>query len=348
MRPSTRIRSPARSAKASSSSAGRGRVGGGEGQLAMVERAERQRQAVTRAAREVVQRPAVAHARGRGGQRGGAARGDDHEIGAAPLGRLAQRRVQRRVVIEDGAPRRRPRARRDPSRSAANTCAPSRARSWASRQPIEPRPTTSAVSPAATRLRFTARRQQASGSVKDAVSSLISAGRRKAACSTLGAGTRTSSAKPPGSRLTRLKWRAHGRAAAPAVVAVKARHVMGDHEPVAGREAPHPRPDLHDLPHHLVAEDGRPGRGRVDLEDVGAAEPAAAHAQQELARARGGHRPLAQLDGARVADRGLHEAARRAPSQQRKAMARRRGVDRVTRRAKTSKRRASMARSSAK
>ena len=151
-------------------------------------------------------------------------------------------------------------------------------------------PTTSAVSPGATRARSTARRQQASGSVNEAVSSVIAAGRRKVACSTLGAGTRTSSAKPPGSRLTRLKCAAHRVAAAPAVVAAAARHVMRRDHAIAGREAPHAGADLHDLAHHLVAEHGRLGRGRVDLQDVGAAEPAAAHAQQELAGARRGRR----------------------------------------------------------
>src|SRR5438132_14214526 len=55
--------------------------------------------------------------------------------------------------------------------------------------------------------RLTARRQHASGSTNDAVSSLMPGGRAKVACSTLGAGTRQSSAKPPGSRLMRLKAR---------------------------------------------------------------------------------------------------------------------------------------------
>jgi len=54
---------------------------------------------------------------------------------------------------------------------------------------------------------LTARRQQASGSVNEAASSLIASGSAKVALSTLGAGTRHSSAKPPGSRLLSLNDR---------------------------------------------------------------------------------------------------------------------------------------------
>jgi len=60
---------------------------------------------------------------------------------------------------------------------------------------------------------------------------------------------------------------------------------VGDDQTIAGREAPHSGAELHHLPHDLVAENGRLGRGRVDLQDIGAAEPAAAHSQQELAGA---------------------------------------------------------------
>ena len=81
------------------------------------------------------------------------------------------------------------------------TVAPARTRSWTKRQPIEPRPTTSVVSPRSTRTRRTARRQHASGSTKDAASSGTWRGIRNIAWRTLGAGTRTYSANPPGSRL---------------------------------------------------------------------------------------------------------------------------------------------------
>src|SRR5204863_331720 len=71
---------------------------------------------------------------------------------------------------------------------------------WVNRQPIEPSPTTTAVSPGSTRARRTARRQQPSGSTNDAASSPTWGGTRNVACSTFGAGTRTYSANPPGSR----------------------------------------------------------------------------------------------------------------------------------------------------
>ena len=103
-----------------------------------------------------------------------------------------------------------------------------------------------------------------------------------------------------------LEVPAHRRAAATAVVAGKARDVVGHDQPVAGREAPDARAHLDHVAHDLVPQHRRGGRGRGDLEEVGAAEPAAAHPQEELARAGRGLGPLAQLDDAAGADRGFH------------------------------------------
>ena len=72
---------------------------------------------------------------------------------------------------------------------------------------MEPSPTTTAVSPGCTRARSTARRQHASGSTNDASSSVRCSGTRKVADRTLAAGTRTNSAKPPGSRFDSLNAR---------------------------------------------------------------------------------------------------------------------------------------------
>ena len=76
-----------------------------------------------------------------------------------------------------------------------------------SRAPIAPTPTTATVSPGPMPDRRTARTQQARGSVNAATASGIPAGTRKVACRTFSRGTRTYSAKPPGSRFDALKAR---------------------------------------------------------------------------------------------------------------------------------------------
>src|SRR5439155_847517 len=65
--------------------------------------------------------------------------------------------------------------------SHPTTAAPACRRSWTKRQPIEPRPTTTTVSPGATRARRTERRQHASGSTNDAASSVTWRGTRNSA-----------------------------------------------------------------------------------------------------------------------------------------------------------------------
>jgi hypothetical protein len=63
-------------------------------------------------------------------------------------------------------------------------------------------------------------------------------------------------------------------------VAREARHVVGDHQPVARREAMDPGAHRDDVIDHLVAQHHGRGRGRGDLQDVRAAEAAAAQAQE--------------------------------------------------------------------
>src|SRR5262245_1222076 len=196
------------------------------------------------------------------------------------------------------APSARAKTARSASASAPTTAAPACLRSWTKRQPIDPSPTTTAVSPGCTRARRTARRQQASGSTNDAASSLTCAGTRKVAWRTLGAGTRTYSANPPGSRLDALNaahidslprrqwWQSpHGT-----WWAATTRHGLCRDNPIARRIRRHAAADRRHLADDLVAEDRRDASRRVDdLRDVRAAEPAALETQQELAVA--GRRP---------------------------------------------------------
>jgi hypothetical protein len=56
--------------------------------------------------------------------------------------------------------------------------------------------------------------------------------------------------------------------------------VVGDHQPVARREAMDPGAHRDDVTNHLVAQHHGRGRGRGDLQDVRAAEAAAAQAQE--------------------------------------------------------------------
>ena len=128
---------------------------------------------------------------------------------------------------------------------------------------------------------------------------------------------------------------------------------MGGHDAIADREAGHAGARLDHVAHDLVAEHGGPARlRRDDLGDVGAAQAAAAHAQEQLAGAHGRSRPVAGRDAsAAVEDRGLHAGAplrrSRAPAQQRSAMATLRRAGTVIRSPKTAKRRRSISSSSA-
>ncbi len=65
--------------------------------------------------------------------------------------------------------------------------------------PIEPSPTTMTLSPGASGVRATARRQQARGSTNEPSSALSVSGSGSVACSTCAADTRIYSAKPHGS-----------------------------------------------------------------------------------------------------------------------------------------------------
>ena len=71
-------------------------------------------------------------------------------------------------------------------------------------RPIEPKPTTTTTSDGWIPARFTARTQQANGSMKEASLSVRLSGIGKATLSTCSTGTRTNSANPPGSRLVFL------------------------------------------------------------------------------------------------------------------------------------------------
>ena len=137
-------------------------------------------------------------------------------------------------------------------------------------------------------------------------------------------------------------------------MALTARHVVGDHDTIAHIEAGPARPGLDDVADHLVAEDRRAARrGRRDLRDIGAAQPAAAHPQQQLAGANGRPRQLDGNDAASGLDhRGPHAALpsrrSRAAAQRRSAMPTLRRADSVMRSPKTWKRRASISSSSAR
>jgi hypothetical protein len=72
---------------------------------------------------------------------------------------------------------------------------------------MAPSPATTKVSPVPTPVRRIARTQQPSGSVNEATASDIPSGTRKVTWRTFSAGTRTYSAKPPGSRFDALKAR---------------------------------------------------------------------------------------------------------------------------------------------
>ena len=162
-----------------------------------------------------------------------------------------------------------------------------------------------------------------------------------------------------------LEGEAHGLAAAPAVVAGAAGHVVGGDDAVADRTLGDARAERRHLAHHLVAEhDGYP-RARVpDLGEVRAAEAAAHEAQEHVALTERGARPvLADEPAALAEDGGLHRlgsgacrhAARawagrpnRAATQQRRAIATLRAVGTTMRSSNTRKRRASISSRSAR
>ena len=149
---------------------------------------------------------------------------------------------------------------------------------------------------------------------------------------------------------------AHRLAAAPAIVAGAARHVVRGHDAVADAEAAHAVARLDHVADDLVAEHGGNARARIgELGDVRAAEPAAAQAQQQLAGAGGGtgdvggrQTPTAVQDDRPHASLPLGRTASMPFIQQRTAMAALRGAESVTRSSKTRNRRASISASSAK
>ena len=126
---------------------------------------------------------------------------------------------------------------------------------------------------------------------------------------------------------------------------------------VADRVARHAGAERGHLAHDFVTEDrGHAGRGVDDLRDVGAAEPAALQAHEDLAGTDRGYRPvLGDQPTAATIDGGLHAAhvptpawPSRADAQQRNAMATLRVVGTVIRSPKTWNRRASISSSRAR
>src|SRR5437773_1822013 len=145
--------------------------------------------------------------------------------------------------------------------------------------------------------------------------------------------------------------------AAPAEVTAAARNGVRRHHPVAEGVARHAGAEGRHLAHDLVTQDRGPAGRRVDdLRDVGAAEPAALQAQEDLARTDRGYRPvLGDQPTAATIDGGLHAAhvptpawPSRADAQQRNAMATLRVVGTVIRSPKTWNRRGSISSSRAR
>src|SRR5439155_3459545 len=113
-------------------------------------------------------------------------------------------------------------------------------------------------------------------------------------------------------QMTLLEGAAHRLAAAPAVVALAARDVVGRDHAVADAESMHAGARLDDVTDQLVTEDRRGlGLWSHDLCDVGAAQAAAAQAQQQLAGADRRPWPVLGRDAALATeDGGLHFTAR--------------------------------------
>ena len=80
-----------------------------------------------------------------------------------------------------------------------------------------------------------------------------------------------------------LEVTAHGMVAMAAIMATPAGHMMGHHDALAGPESSNPASDFHDFTHQFMPEDHWCLRqGAADLKDVGAADAAGPHLQEDL------------------------------------------------------------------
>lgn len=164
--------------------------------------------------------------------------------------------------------------------------------------------------------------------------------------------------EPAGVEVALLEEPTHRRTAAPAVVTVRARHVVGSDHALTRRER-RAGPDRHHFAHHLMPENlgSRRARGH-DLCDVRATEATAPESQQQLALADRRTRPVFRGESASSSQHCcLHERitampqaarGRRARTQHPRATATLRDVDSVTRSSKTRNRRPSISSSRAK
>ena len=296
----------------------------------MVQGLERQRERVTAAAGEVVDRPAVPENLRRPRQRLRAAAGEDDLIGSAAGGELLlrQRGDLRRPArigaqaagegdaVADGV------AADDPGARALEQLD----EETADRSETDDDRRVAGLDPGPPHGAQTARQRL------DERRRLVPHVRRNTEHRVTDVGGRDTHVfgESAGVEVRRLERGAHRLAAAAAIVTVAARNMVGRHDAVADRAARYAGADGRHLAYHLVTQDHRDLRRRIDdLADVRPAETAAREAQQDLAIADRGRGPVFGGEPAAPAiDRGLHAARprreaepNRAAAQQRNAIA---------------------------
>ena len=263
----------------------------------MVEIGEGQGQRRPFASREIVDVAAIAEARGHPGEERSPTRREHGHVRSPAFCRLAQGGVQLRIDVEDlrarGAAER---ATAGHEIGAEDGC--SREREGLAEQAADGAQPDDERGVARHRA-GALDRAQATGQRLDERRRLVAhaGGKGEGRVLDIGGGHPAELREAAGVEIDALEGAAHGRAAAPAVVAAEAGHVMGHDHALADAESRDGGAHRDHLAHHLVAEDGgRPRVGAQDLQDVRAAEATAAHPHEQLARPRDGLGPVAQLE----------------------------------------------------